>query len=109
MGRMRLVPQGVQKKNVQTFQLMKRRLGNLAVIGEIGRSSKAEAIDLRLAMYQPHRFEVRPEKFHCSINRLQLQLWQTAIFVVSVKDVTEHFPQECGRHEVGCKKRRPRA
>src|SRR6202041_314107 len=79
MRRMRLVPQGVQKKNVQTFQLMKRRLRDFAVICEIGRASKAEAIDLRVAMNQPHWFEARPEKFHRSINRLSLQLWQTAI------------------------------
>ncbi len=39
---MRLVPQRIQKKNVQTFQLMERRLGNFAVIGQVRRRSKAK-------------------------------------------------------------------
>src|SRR5580692_3633194 len=47
---MRLVPERVQKKNVQPFQLAKRRHRYFAVIGEIRRRPKAEAIDLSIAM-----------------------------------------------------------
>jgi hypothetical protein len=49
---MRLVPQRIQKKNVQPFELTKRCLGNFAVIGKIRCASKAESVNLRLAMNQ---------------------------------------------------------
>ena len=46
MRRMRLVPQRVQEQNVQALKLMERRFRDLAVVGEIGRRSKAVAVDL---------------------------------------------------------------
>src|ERR1700730_42844 len=58
---MRLVPQRIQKKNVEALQLVKRRFWNLAVIGEISRASKAVAVNLRLTMNQSHRLEARTE------------------------------------------------
>src|SRR5271166_2329886 len=75
---------------------MERRLGNLAVIGEIGGGSEAEAVNLSLAMNQPHRLEVRPEKLHGTVDRAQLELRQAAILVIGVEDVAEHLAQKSG-------------
>ena len=64
---MRLVAQRVQKKNVEPLKLMKRRLGYFAVIGEIRGAPKAETVNFRLAMNQPHRLEARSEKLYWTI------------------------------------------
>src|SRR5271156_6617969 len=91
---MRFMPQRVQKKNIQSLQLMERRLRYLAVIGEIRRASEAEAVDLRFSMNQSHRLEARPKKVHRTVNRPQLQLRQAAILVIGVKNVAEHAAQK---------------
>src|SRR5271155_2371504 len=94
---MRLVSQRIQKENIQSFELTQRRLGNFAVVGQVCSASEAEAINLRVAVYDPHRFEVRSEKIYRTVNRAQLELRQAAIFVIRVEDVAEHLAQECRR------------
>src|ERR1700683_2192448 len=105
---MRLVPQRVQKKNVETLQLVERCLWNFAVVGEIRRGPKAIAVNFRVAMNQAHRFEGRPEKLPRAVDRTQFQLWQAAVLVTGVKDVTEHFAQKGGRIRTRIERQLPR-
>src|SRR5271156_1125758 len=86
---MRLMSQRIQKENIQSFELTQRRLGNFAVVGQVCSASEAEAINLRVAVYDPHRFEARSEKIYRTVNRAQLELRQAAIFVIRVEDVAE--------------------
>src|ERR1700688_1010621 len=94
MRGMRLVAQRVQKKNVQAFELVERRLRNFAVIRKISGRSKAVAVNLRFTVNQAHRLEARAKKFHWSVYWTQLQLGQAAILVIGLKDVAEHLAQE---------------
>src|SRR5271169_761626 len=93
---MRFVPQGIEKENVEPFQLMEGRLRDFAVISEIRCVAKAETVDLHLAMNQPYGCELRPKKLHGPVNRPQLELRQAAIFVIGGKDVAEHLAQKGG-------------
>src|ERR1700685_161799 len=83
---------------------MQRRFGNLAVIGQVRGRSKAVAVDLRIAMNHRHRLESRSKQFHGPVDRIQLNLRQSAKLVISVEDVTEHFAQERGRIWTGVKR-----
>src|SRR5580658_6180525 len=65
----RLVPQGIQKENIQPFQLLERRLWDFAVIGEISRTAKAKAVDFSFAMNQAHGLKASPEEIDRPINR----------------------------------------
>src|SRR5208337_3963215 len=94
---MRLVPQRIQKKNVQSLQLGKRRLRNFTVIREIGRFAEKKSVDLRLSMNQSHGLEARAKDFHRPIDRPKFKSGQSAEFVVAVKDVAEHLAQKSGR------------
>src|SRR5207237_2486048 len=60
--RMRAVAQRIEKKNVQVAEFGKRRLRDVAEIGEVSGGAEAVAINLRFAVHQPHRTERRPEK-----------------------------------------------
>src|SRR5271165_2256797 len=71
--RVRLVPERIQKENIQSLELTKRRLRNFTVVREIGSFSKAKSIDLDLAVNQTYRFELRAKNFHRAIDRPQLQ------------------------------------
>src|SRR4029077_3019489 len=91
---MRLMPQRIQEKNVQSFQLVERRVRNLAMVGEVGGGSEAKAVNFRLAVDQPYRFEARAKNFHRPVDRTQLQLRQPAEFVIGVENVAEHPAQK---------------
>src|SRR5260370_1565931 len=91
---MRLMPQRIKKQNIQPFQLIQRRLGNLAVIGQIRRRSKAVAINLSLSVDQDDRLKAYSQHVHRPVDRLQFKLRQAAEFVVSIEDVAEHAPQK---------------
>ena len=54
------MPQSVQEQNIQALKLMERRFRDLAVVGEIGRRSKAVAIDLGFSVNQNDRFKLAP-------------------------------------------------
>src|SRR5208282_1363675 len=94
---MRLVPQRIQKKNVQSFQLAKRRLRNFTVIREISRFAKTKSVDLRLSMDQSHRLEARAKDLHRPIDRPKFKSGQSAEFVIAIEDVAEHLAQKSGR------------
>src|SRR5580698_9457915 len=90
MSGMRLVTERVQKKNIEVVQLGQRSLGNLAVIGQVGRSAGAKAIDFGFAMDDGDRFESGAEKHQGPVDGLQFHQGQSAEFIVGVEDVTEH-------------------
>src|SRR5882762_8884652 len=93
---MRLMPQRIQKQNVQPFQLVERRVRNFAMVGEVGGGPETKAVDFRLAVDQPHRFEARAENLDGPVDRTQLQLRQAAEFVIGVEDITEHLAEKSG-------------
>src|SRR5579871_5906631 len=99
--RMGLVAQRIQEKNIQPFQLMKRRFGNLAVIGEVCRLPKSKAVNLCLSVNQPHRLEARAEQLHRTIDRPQFQLRQAAVLIIRVENVCKHPSQKRGRIGTG--------
>src|SRR5436305_1045775 len=94
MRGMRLVPQRIQKQNVESFELMHGRIGDLAVIGEISGRSEAIAVDLALAVDENHRFEAGTENLYRPINGPQFEKRQAAEFVIRIENVAEHFAQK---------------
>src|ERR1700683_4511309 len=97
MRGMRLMPQCIQEENVQSLQLMERRLGNLAMISEISGVAETEAVNLRLAVNQAHWLEACPKSFHGTIYRPKLELGQASVHIIGVKDVGEHTTQKSRR------------
>src|SRR5690349_7469353 len=63
-----LVPQRIEKQNVEPFELVHRRLWDLAVVGEVSRRPETISIDLSFAVDQNHRLEPRSKDFHRSID-----------------------------------------
>src|SRR5580704_17185360 len=97
MRRMRLMPQSIEEKNVQAFQLSERRFWNLAKIGEVGGGAKAKSDDLRVAMHDLDRLESCPEELHRPVDVVHLHLREPSILVCGVEDVAEHVAQEICR------------
>ena len=54
---MRLVPERIQEQNVESPQLIQRRLGNLAVVGQIRSRPKSIAVNLRFSVDQVNRLK----------------------------------------------------
>src|SRR2546423_15056116 len=87
---MRLVAQRVQEEHIQSLQLGQRAFGNLAVVSQISCRSKTKTVGLRLTVDQHDRLESSSKQLHRSIYWLQLNMWQSAEFIVGVKNVSEH-------------------
>ena len=96
---MRLVPQRVQKQNVQPSQLIASTIPE----SRCGRSdtppSRNGSRKSGFAMNHGHRFEAHAKHIYRPVNRLQFQLRQPAKLVVCVKDVAEHSAQK--RRRIG--------
>src|SRR6185437_13864638 len=97
MCRVRLVTQCVQKQHIESLKLSQRAFRNHAVISEVSRRSKTKAITLRLAVNQHDRLESRPEQLHRSIDWLQLDMRQSAEFVICIEDVPKHIADKFRR------------
>src|SRR3954462_15194896 len=98
--RMRLVAQRVEEEHIQSLQLGQRAFGNRAVVSQISCRSKTKTIDLRLTMNQHYRLESRSEQLQWPINRLQLNMWQSAEFIVGVKNISKHIADKVRRVRV---------
>src|SRR6266496_3971519 len=97
----RLIPQRIQKQNIQPFQLTQRFLWNVAMIGQVSARAKAETVNLGIAMNEHNRFKLCSEKLQHAIDRSQLDLRQAAEFVVGVKNISKHATNKLRRIRVG--------
>ena len=67
---MGLVPQCIEKQDVEPLQLMQRRFRNLAVVGQVRSRAEPVAVNLRLSVNQDDRFELHSEDIHRPIDGL---------------------------------------
>src|SRR5579864_79303 len=91
MGRVWLMSQSIQKKNVESLQPRKRRVRNAAEVGEIGGRTKTVAENFRLAMDHRYGLELRAKKIELPLDRLEFQPRQPAKLIVRVENVAEHI------------------
>ena len=70
---MRLMPQRIQKQNVQALQLAQRGIGDLAVICQIRRRAKALSINLGFAMDHYNGLEPHPKYVYRAVDRSQFK------------------------------------
>src|SRR5215471_3084900 len=97
MRGMRLVAQSVQKKNIQATQASHRFGGNFTEVSKIGSRTEAKAMNFSVAMENLYRFKTGAEQFQRTVNVIDLDARNSAVFVVGIKDVFENFLQgNCG-------------
>ena len=96
MRRVRLMPQCIEKQNVEAFEFMHRGLGNFAVVSEVGGRAEAISVNLALAVNQNDRLEAHAENVDGAVDGTELQQRQPAEFVIRVKNVGEHPAQKRG-------------
>src|SRR3954452_4553215 len=97
MRRMTLMPQSVQKQNIQVLQVRERLLRNVAEIGQVSCGAKAVSIDLGVPMNHRHRLKAGTKQLHRPVDRLEFHLSNAAEFVVGIENVSEHVSQKLGR------------
>src|SRR3954471_10860476 len=100
----RLVPEGIQEKDIQSTQLCLARHRNVAEVSEVGRVAEAKAMDLVIAMHHADRFDARAEKFEGLSNIQQLDLRLARILIGFVEDVSEGIAQGARGVRVGIKR-----
>src|SRR5262245_28121841 len=74
MRGVRLIPQRIQKQHIQVLQQTDRFLRDLAVIGEIGGRTEAEAVDGLPAVQYRHRYELYAEQVEWAVDHLFFDL-----------------------------------
>src|SRR4051794_36695144 len=77
----RLVPQRVQEKDIQSTQLWLARRRNVAEVSEVSRVAEAKAMDLVIAMHHADGLDARAEKFEGLSNIQQLDLRLARILI----------------------------
>src|SRR5262249_15694091 len=83
------VPQRVEKKDVETAQLLHGLRRNLTEVGEGSRRSEAKAVDFRVTVDDFHRLKPRSEQVQRAVDPLHLYAGDAPVLVRSVKNVTE--------------------
>src|ERR1017187_10083748 len=94
MRGMWLIAKRIQKKDVEVVELLQRFDGALPVIGQVSARAETEADDRGLAMNHCQRLKARPEQFDRPVDRLQVNLRQSAKFILSFKNVAKHVAQK---------------
>src|SRR6266403_6242026 len=105
MRGMRLVAQRVQKQNVEVSQLLQRFGRNIAVIGQIGGRSETETKNRSIAVDHCQRLEARSEQFDRAVDRMKVDLWQSAKLIRWLEDVAKHVAQEFAGLRRGIKRK----
>ncbi len=101
---MRRVAQRVQKQDIEVPQLLQRFMRDLAVIGQVGGRSKTETKNRGVAVDHRQRLEARSEQFDRAVDRMKVNLRQSAKLVFGVEDVAEHVAQEFAGSRRGIKR-----
>src|SRR5882762_1982002 len=105
MRGVRLVAQRVKKQDVKASQLLQRFGRDLAVIGQVGGGSEAETENRSIAVDHRQRLEARSEQFDGAVDRMKIDLRQSAKLIFGLKDVAKHFAQEFAGLRRGIKRK----
>src|SRR5215470_4167067 len=97
MRGMRLMAQGVQKKNIQAAQASHRLGGDFTEVSKISGRTETKAMNFSVAMENLYRFKAGAEQFQRTVNVVDLDAGNSAVFVVGIKNVFENLLQgDCG-------------
>src|SRR6266404_3554146 len=102
---MRLVAQRIQKQDIEVAELLQRFGRDLAVIGQIGGRSETETKNRGIAVDHRQRLEARSEQFDGTVDRMKIDLRQSAKLIFGLKDVAKHFAQEFAGLRRGIKRK----
>src|SRR5690242_4904936 len=97
MRRVGLMPERVQKLNVQALQLLQRLLRNIAEIRQVCGGADPVAVNLGFAVNYRYRTKGRAKQFKRAIYIDQFQLGNAPEFVVCLEDVAEHVAEKLRR------------
>src|SRR4051812_27489736 len=100
----RLMPQRVQEKDVQSTKLRFARSRDVAEVSKVRRVAETKAMDLVIAMHHADRLDARAEKFERLSDIQQLDLRFARILVGFVEDVSEGIAQRPRGVRVGVKR-----
>src|SRR5262249_47512493 len=90
---MRMMAQRVKKQDVKVLQLRERFLRNAAEIGKVRSRAKAIRLDERVTVKHGQRRESCAEQVQRTAYGMDLDLRQSAVFVIAVEDVAEDAAQ----------------
>src|ERR1035437_8501645 len=96
-----MVPQRIEKQDVESLQLLQRLFRDVAEVREVGGRAEAIRVDRDVSVEHLERCEDCSEEVHRPIDRSQLYLRQTAILVIRLEDVAENGTQRLRRGIAG--------
>src|SRR5208283_4031152 len=101
MRGMWMMPERIEKQDIEVLQLGKRLFRHTAEISEICHSTEAITLDGSIAMMHNQRSERRPKQFQRPIHRPYLDLREPTVLVVRLEDVPEDVAQHLLGHSAG--------
>src|SRR5664280_558499 len=101
MRGMRMVPQRIEKQDVESLQSFQRLFRDVAEVREVRGRAEAIGFDRGISVEHLEWCEYRSEEVHRPIHRSQLYLRQTAILVIRLEDVAENGTQRLRRGIAG--------
>src|SRR5664279_4173743 len=101
MRGMRMVPQRIEKQDVESLQLLQRLFWDVAEVREVCGRAEAIRLDRDVSVEHLQWCEDCSEEVHRPIDRAQLHLRQTAVLVIRLEDVAENGTQRLRRGIAG--------
>ena len=88
-----MMPQRIQKQDVQAFQFRHRLFRHGAEVRQISGGAETKCVDRHIAVHYLHGRETRSKDIDGTIDRLQFNLRQSTVLIVGVEDVAEDIAQ----------------